>query len=241
MCCVRAALTWSSCARTLKISSIKPRRGCPPARTSETMRWRAPRCLPAAGDLSPAGDDYYEVRARTTSYTDSTEHAAFFLYVNRFCFNGVYRTNLRGEFNVPRGDRTGRLPGAHELERAATRLRGKRLLSADFAEVLEGCENGDFVYLDPPYFTRPNITLGEYGYGAMGESGDLSRLADALRQLTERRVKWLLSYSYSRQLIRYVTPLWKRSVLVRRHVGGHSASRSVVREMLLANFVPGKD
>lgn len=187
-----------------------------------------------AGD----GGDYYEVRAQMPIELDSLQRAARFLYLNRYCFNGVYRTNRQGHFNVPKGSHTGGLPSLQELCLASVALGRATLVNDDFDVTLSAAERGDFVYLDPPYFTRKNIKPGEYGYGSFGELGDLERLATSLRSLSERGVRYLLSYSRSTALHRLVEPTWSGTVVVRRNVGGYHATRRTVREMVLANYFP---
>lgn len=94
---------------------------------------------------------YYELRDRRL--THPVDRAARFLYLNKTCFNGLYRTNTKGEFNVPFGKRK-RCPQLYEranLLEVAYRLRGVHLFSTDFEAILDSAEKGDLVYCDPPY------------------------------------------------------------------------------------------
>lgn len=125
---------------------------------------------------------YYELRAQNPAALRSVERAARFVYLNRFCFNGVFRTNQRGEFNVPRGTKTGQLPTATDLRACAQILRSATLIAGDFERTLEGVDRGDFVYLDPPYSSSAERNRGEYGYGAFS-SDDLGRLEECLRKI----------------------------------------------------------
>jgi len=190
--------------------------------------------------FAPNGGDYYAVRALRPNQLSDTKAAARFLYLNRFCFNGVYRTNKRGEYNVPRGTRTGAMPTVCELRLASGILRRANIQACDFETTLDSARRGDFVYIDPPYFTRRGLKPGEYGYGSLVGRDDLSRLITAVLRLSDRGVKYLLSYSDSRMLIRELEPAWTKRVLVRRSVGGNSAHRKIVRELILSNYVPTK-
>lgn len=192
----------------------------------------------AMSQFAPDGDDYYEVRRLAPKTLSDTRAAARFLYLNRFCFNGVYRTNRRGEFNVPRGSRTGAAPQLGELRQAAAMLRRAEIRAVDFETTLDATRPGDFVYIDPPYFTRKSIKPGEYGYGSLGSSGDMQRLADAVHRLSSRGVRYLLSYSDSRALLRRLDPVWHARIAVRRSVGGHDAHRKRTRELLITNYEP---
>lgn len=203
-----------------------------------TLRSNHAKVSTIVQSLDVNGADYYWLRAVAVEDLTATQRAARFLYLNRFSFNGVYRTDLKGRFNVPRGKNTGSLPSTSDLARFGRDLRGVNLLAVDFEEAVSECGEGDFVYLDPPYFTRPNVTLGEYGYGALGEQGDLRRLGDVLRKLTERGARWLLSYSPSPTLQGYSGAIWKRRIVVTRNVGGWRSSRRAASEMLYANYTP---
>ena len=96
---------------------------------------------------------YYEVRAQDFRELDPTTAAARTIYLNRTCFNGLYRLNKKGQFNVPFGryeNPTICNPGA--LRSASDVLGTAQLLEADYREVLhQYAQPGDFVYLDPPY------------------------------------------------------------------------------------------
>lgn len=195
----------------------------------------------AVSDFAPNGDDYYAVRHVDPRGLTRTAAAARFFYLNRFCFNGVYRTNQRGHFNVPRGQRTGRIPSPEELIEAGRLLRRATLLAADFETTLDAAQPGDFVYIDPPYFTRKGIRPGEYGYDSLGDTGDFQRLIRAVKRLGKRKVKYLLSYSDSPALVKLLQPIWMTRLKVRRSVGGHESHRKTVREMVIANYEPSAE
>lgn len=186
------------------------------------------------------GADYYYLRDLAPATMTRTRAAARFFYLNRFCFNGVYRTNRAGEFNVPRGNRTGAMPTACDLYRAAIVLRRATIQAFDFEDTLDATKRGDFVYIDPPYFTRKGIKPGEYGYGSLDGQNDLTRLVSSLERLSHRGVKYMLSYSESRSLVRLLDPAWTRLITVRRHVGGSKTPRHRERELIITNYVPKK-
>ena len=202
----------------------------------QALSWRPGAVSRAAEQFAIDGSDYYRVRALEPENLSRTMRAARFLYLNRFCFNGVYRTNRDGAFNVPRGTRTGALPCRDELTVVGAMLRNATLVSADFEKCLEQTRAGDFVYIDPPYFTRKGIRPGEYGYGSLGAKDDLERLVSALHRLTSRGVRYLLSYAESRTLVRSLAPSWRGYVRVGRSVGGATAHRRESREALMANY-----
>src|SRR5260370_27560028 len=97
-------------------------------------------------------EEYYEVRSGSTVTLSRAEKAARFIYLNRFCFNGLYRTNKQGRFNVPYGGlKAGSLPSADLLRSCAENLRRADVISTTFQHTLAATRRGDFMYLDTPY------------------------------------------------------------------------------------------
>ena len=189
----------------------------------------------AASKWPVSPEFYYKMRDTVGKSAGPIFDAARFAYLNRYCFNGVFRTNKAGRFNVPMGTGSGDFPSARFFYRCAVALRNAQLRVADFAECLEDVKKNDFVYLDPPYAKERGRFRGEYGYGAFS-AGDITRLLDCVSRLDRRGAKFLLSYSYCRE-IRPALENWNhRSVLVRRHVAGFSKDRGRVREVLIANY-----
>jgi DNA adenine methylase len=182
-----------------------------------------------------AQDYYYQLRAKNPTMMSNLDRAARFIYLNRFCFNGVYRTNRQGQFNVPRGVRTGAIPTLQELKNAGKLLASANLRCSDFEECLAEVRRGDFVYLDPPYTRAGGRFSGEYGYGAF-TSTDLDRLYASLKLIDQRGALFLFSYRYSRA-VKHACRAWNtKTVRVRRHVGGFRGTRKLVREVLVSNY-----
>lgn len=98
---------------------------------------------------------YYEERAR--NHSESHLRAAQFLYLNRTCFNGLYRENLKGEFNVPIGTKTQVLLPDDDFETASKLLACADLRGGDFETVMAEATEGDLVFVDPPYTTAHNV------------------------------------------------------------------------------------
>jgi DNA adenine methylase len=179
--------------------------------------------------------EYYRLRRCKPASLNPVERAARFLYLNRFCFNGVYRVNREGMFNVPRGSDTGGLPSEAWLYRSAIALRSAELRIDDFESTLQSTRADDFVYLDPPYSPRGRPAHGEYGYGTFREA-DLERFFDALARADSRGVKIMMSYADSK-LVRLRLASWtRRRITVRRHVAGFAKHRALVREILATNY-----
>ena len=144
---------------------------------------------------------YYQQRARFndrpyTGECDPLEEAALFVYLNRTCYNGLYRENADGGFNVPIGryadpDWTKR----DRIRRASEALERVEVFNRDFEYVLEVADPGDLVYFDPPY--EPMSPTADFtAYSADGfDREDQERLIEAARTLDDRGVSVLVSNS----------------------------------------------
>lgn len=97
---------------------------------------------------------YYEIRSQKPLC--AAGRAARFLYLNRTCFNGLYRENRKGEFNVPRGTKDTVLFPDDNFESLASLLSGAELYSGDFERLLRRVKVGDLVFVDPPYTVKHN-------------------------------------------------------------------------------------
>jgi len=102
--------------------------------------------------LSNTRECYYLVRASNPRKPLSA--AARFIYLNRTCWGGIYRTNRRGEFNVPFGDSGRTVCRRAALSACSARLRGVKVEVLDFSEAIARAQRGDVIYADPPYTTR---------------------------------------------------------------------------------------
>ncbi|HEX7242383.1 MAG TPA: Dam family site-specific DNA-(adenine-N6)-methyltransferase [Longimicrobiaceae bacterium] len=137
-------------------------------------------------------DTYLEVRAKVPS--EEVARAARFIYLTTLSFNGIYRTNLKGDFNVPYGHRPHLHPKEPALIRAISRaLSVTELRCVDFASALAEARQGDVVYLDPPY-TVAHGNNGFLRYNAKIFSwADQTRLAELSHQLVERGCQVVIS------------------------------------------------
>lgn len=136
-------------------------------------------------------EHYYEVRA-SKPRTPATK-AARMLYLNRTCWNGLYRVNLRGEFNVPIGTKDTVLLDSDDFPALAELLAGAQLECRDFEWSIDQAEEGDFVFVDPPYTVKHNLN----GFIKYNETlfawKDQIRLKHAIDRAVDRGAKALVS------------------------------------------------
>jgi DNA adenine methylase len=180
-------------------------------------------------------ESYYEIRAASDRARSSFDEAVSFTYLNRYCFNGIYRTNRAHQFNVPFGESTGSVPPLEAFVRCSAGLQGVQLLSGDFEEAMDGAGEGDVVYLDPPYPTeRP--TYGEYGYGGFSAQ-DLDRMEANALAVVDRGGRVVLSLPEGIVRSRKGLGAWRRlDHSVRYKVSAQPRHRRAVGEVTLCSW-----
>jgi DNA adenine methylase len=178
---------------------------------------------------------YYRWRAKTPADLDTETRAVRFLYLNRNCFNGIFRTNVNGEFNVPIGTKQGAYFTRAELRECSKLLQTTRLVAGDFASTLKDVRAGDFVYLDPPFAVTSRRVFREYGAKSF-ETSDVPRLAASLAQIDERGGEFLVSYADCKEA-RSLARQWNAIRFpIRRHVAGFIGNRRNAYEWLICNI-----
>jgi DNA adenine methylase len=185
-------------------------------------------------------DYYYEVRSwdRIPGYAlrGDIERAARFIYLNRVCYNGLYRVNRRGQFNVPFGrHRNPTVCHAVNLRSVHQALQGVDLFASDFETCVEWARPGDFVYLDPPYHPLSTTSsFTSYTLAAFGVD-DQRRLAHIFRDLDRQGCKVMLSNSDT-PLIRDLYDGFEQiQVFASRPISSKIGKRGAVPELLIVN------
>lgn len=136
-------------------------------------------------------DFFYAQRPRQPQ--DAVDRAARFLYLNQTSWNGLWRVNKWGEYNVPWGQRPFRGFTPTQLSRYRALLRRADIEFLDFREALERPQEGDFVYLDPPYLPLSETSKFFLYTEKRFRAPDLGDLAKCCEDLTSRGVSWMLS------------------------------------------------
>lgn len=148
---------------------------------------------------------YYEMRER---YNEKhrlaeydTEMAALFIYLNKHCFNGLYRVNTRGEFNVPWNQKLSvRSMDMENIKAISAYLKSVTITCRDFEKALEDVKKGDFVYFDSPYAPLNPTSFDSYTKEGFTEE-EHRRLAELFRRLTDQGVYCMLT-NHNTELIR---------------------------------------
>ena len=186
-------------------------------------------------------EHYYRVRALQPEGRTAAESAARTIYLNKTCFNGLYRVNARGGFNVPIG-RYDDPPilDARNLRAVSKALQGVELRESHFRDTLEYARSGDFIYFDPPYQPLSATALfTSYTRNSFGMV-DQEELAAVFRQLSEQGCRVMLSNSDTPFIRRLYRGFDLRTVDARRSINSNGKRRGTIPEIVVLNYVPSE-
>ncbi len=178
---------------------------------------------------------YYEVReSRPTSRSGK---AARVIYLNKTCYNGLYRENSRGEFNTPFGRYVNpRICDEPTLRVASEALHRATISQSTFEETLGNVETDDFVYFDPPYDPiSSTASFTSYAKGGF-DTKKQEKLADVFTELASRGVKVLLSNSDTPYVRRLYKDFNVSVILATRNVNSRGDRRGKINELLVSSF-----
>jgi DNA adenine methylase len=178
---------------------------------------------------------FYRLRARAIDGQSDAEVAAWFIYLNRTGYNGLYRVNRKNEFNVPFGRYANpTVCDEPTLRDCAAALAGTKLVVDDFEKIVSGARRGDFVYFDPPYAPlSATSSFTSYTSGGFGPE-DQRRLRDVALALKKRGVQVLLSNS-SAPLVRelYASAFEVFEVPATRMLNSKGDGRGAIAELVI--------
>ena len=162
--------------------------------------------------------------------------ASRFIFLNRTGFNGMYRVNSKGYFNVPFGTyKNPTIVNAELLRQCSQHLQRVKITNKSFMDVLAECKKGDFVYLDPPYVPiSPTANFTQYSDGAFGQ-GEQVQLAEELHRLNAEGIPFLASNSYTPLVLELYEGLSVTTVLAKRAINSQPDRRQAIKEVLISN------
>lgn len=180
-------------------------------------------------------DDYYSIREASSSETNRWKKAAYFVYLNKTCFRGLYRVNRDDEFNVPYGAYDRRYYSPENLAEVARAISEVKFDSLDFEVAVSSAVSGDFVYFDPPYHKLGGFSdFNRYTANQFREA-EHERLASVCRQLDKMGVHWLCSNSDTSFVRQLYAGFVIEELSARRDINLKSSKRSV-QELLIRNY-----
>ena len=203
--------------------------------TYEAIRddWR--RVARLLDGLPNTKDDYLRIRKESTKARGRWKRAAYFIYLNKTCFRGLYRVNRNNEFNVPYGDYDRRYYDPDNLEAVSAVLHRVTMQTSDFELAIAGIQSTDFVYFDPPYYKMGGYSdFNRYTPDQFREAEHI-RLASLCRELDERGVHWLVSNSDTSFVRTLFDGFNIQTIRSRRDINLKSKKRDIT-ELLVSNY-----
>ncbi len=175
---------------------------------------------------------YYEMRDSNPS--SASARAARFIYLNRTCWNGLYRVNLRGEFNVPKGTKESVVLETDNFRRVSLALQRASLVSSDFKPIIQQARKGDLIFADPPYVTsHSNNGFLKYNEKLFSWD-DQVRLRDCLLEAKNNGVHILATNADSPPIRRlYEDSFTVRTITRSSIIAAGSDKRGTVHELLI--------
>ncbi len=180
-------------------------------------------------------DCYYAIRAERP--TDRIQRAARIIYLNKTCFNGLYRVNSRGGFNVPFGRyKNPNLCDENNLRAVSESLRNIRIKRGNFGKCLEFAEANDFIYFDPPYHPLSETSnFTSYTQNSFDEN-DQRKLYEVFDELSERGCRVMLSNSNTEFIKELYDKYNVNRVFAKRSINSKSSGRGNVTELVIKNY-----
>ena len=146
--------------------------------------------------VSGGKDYYYSQRNRFNEKLINNEYdiemSSLFIFINKHCFNGVYRVNSKGLYNVPYNNQTGRSFDRENIINVSKSLQNTKIMCGDFEIVCEECERGDFIFFDSPYVPLNDTSFESYTKEGFSKENHL-RLCELYKRLTDRGCYCLLT------------------------------------------------
>jgi len=186
---------------------------------------------------------YYQVRKldrqKSFSKYSLVDRAARTIFLNKTCYNGLYRVNSKGQFNVPFGRyKNPTICDEENLRAVSVALKKARLKNKDFTVCLKLAKTGDFIYFDPPYYPLSKTAdFTSYTKEDFTEK-DQKRLKEVFKNLTGRKYKSMLSNSNTD----FIRNLYKNfqiyEVQAKRYINSNPQGRGKIVELVITNYQP---
>ncbi|MDD5749877.1 MAG: DNA adenine methylase [Patescibacteria group bacterium] len=186
-------------------------------------------------------DFYLKIRNKRIKSLSDIQVAARFIYLNRTCFNGLYRVNSKGEFNVPMGEYNNPLICDEDnLKKISKALKNVKLYHEDYKKVLQRAKKGDFIYFDPPYYPV-NKTSSFTNYTAQDFlEKEQEELRDTFLALHKKGCFVMLSNSDTPFINKLYSKIDKKikvnKVFAGRNINSDAKKRGKIKEVLVINY-----
>jgi len=182
-------------------------------------------------------ENYYKIRAEDTKLLSPLTRASRFIYLNKTCYNGLYRVNSKGQFNVPMGSyKNPSIFSEQELREISNLLKNVKIKKASFEKCLNWAKKGDFIYFDPPYYPlKKGKSFTTYTKDNFLDK-EQKLLAEVFKKLDKKGCKVMLSNSdtdFIKGLYKEYKP---KIVKARRMINCQGEGRGHINEVVVVNY-----
>ncbi|MFH1637865.1 MAG: DNA adenine methylase [Candidatus Woesearchaeota archaeon] len=180
---------------------------------------------------------FYNIRALKLQKLTDLDRAARFIYLNKTCFNGLYRVNSKSEFNVPMGQyKNPSIVQAEKLKSISKLLTHVQIKAMPFEKVLELTKKEDFIYFDPPYYPlKVGKSFTTYTSNKFLEA-EQRKLAEVFKELDKKGCKVMLSNSDTGLINSLYNKFNLRSVEAKRVINSVASKRGKISEIIVTNY-----
>ncbi len=184
------------------------------------------------------------MRAKNINRLSDVQVASRFIYLNKTCFNGLYRVNQKGGFNTPfSGYKNPLICDENNLRKISKKLKHVKILHKDYKKVLKNAKKGDFIYFDPPYAPlSPTASFTSYTKEGFGEHQQIE-LKDVFYKLHKKGCFVMLSNSNSNFINKIYKELIKKDKKIKinkvganRMINSDATKRGKIKEVLVVNY-----
>jgi len=184
---------------------------------------------------------YYTIRSQQPEELTRLERAARFIYLNKTCFNGLYRVNKKGEFNVPIGSYTDpKIIDEEKLRYASKLLEHVIIIAGGFEQVLKHAKKGDFIYIDPPYYPLERELKNNKSFTAYTKEVFLEEEQEFLRHVFEELDEKGCLCLQSNSDTKFIKEIYNKYKIVtlqaNRFINANAKGRGKISEVVIKNY-----
>lgn len=203
--------------------------------TYATLKTDHTSILPYLDNMKNTKQKYLYYRSIDPNELSNIEKAAHLIYLNKTCFRGLFRVNRKGKFNVPYGNYDRRYYDRDNLRNVANDLQNVEFRCGDFELNIDGIQEDDFVYFDPPYYKLGGFADFNRYTENQFRAKDHIRLASLCHELDKRNIKWAVSNSNTK-FVRYLFENFCITQIANRRDINLNAKNRTVDELLITNY-----
>lgn len=187
-------------------------------------------------DSSSKASFYYSVREKFNNTQQTIEASSYFIFLNKTCFNGLYRVNSRGNFNVPHGKyKKPAICDKETIYAASKLLQSAKIENLDFSMSGTVADSGTFVYLDPPYQKLTDSSFSSYTASGFDSLSQV-KVASFFDSLSEKGAKAMLSNSSAPELSFLYSQYRIENIRAIRSINSNKNKRGQIDEILILNY-----